>query len=278
MKTRRLYLLPGIDPEEAARVLKKQIQRAENITPSSVGADSVFHMREEYVSWVEDTELQMHYLTNDHEAMSMLETPRYRAIREFGEATARPWPYLQAEIRSQTSLLAQLLEDLEARVARARMASGAMVVLDTNTLVEYQPPDSIPWPDLLGVPAVRLILPLRVVEELDSMKYSDRARRREKVRRVIPQLKAALGPGGEPREICAGVTLEVAVDPGPRRRPVDADEEVLATCEELGQLSGAEVSLASADIAIQLRAAARSIDVVGIPEKYRRNQDPSRSG
>ena len=55
-----------------------------------------------------------------------------------------------------------------------------------------------------------------------------------------------------------------------RFQPHDADEEILALCAELPQLTGAEVTLVTADTGMRLRARAQRTTVARMPEKYLR--------
>ena len=69
------------------------------------------------------------------------------------------------------------------------------------------------------------------------------------------------------------MTLEVPVDPGPRSRPQDADEEILGFCAELPQLIGADVTLVTGDTSMRMRARAQKTAVRGLAETYRRGRD-----
>jgi predicted ribonuclease YlaK len=140
-------------------------------------------------------------------------------------------------------------------------------------LLEYLPPAEIPWTEIVRQDSVRLILPLRVIEELDAKKYSRRKSLSNRARRLLPQLAKVIGSSGEPGDLRPGVTIEVTVDPGPRLRPEDADEEVLAACAELRQFSATEITLISADTAMRLRAGALQIPVMEMPNQYLRQSD-----
>jgi hypothetical protein len=270
MPSDRLQLKPGVDPEAALSDLKSLITHTQNVTPSAVGGDSVIALREDFINWVERVEQQLPYLTHDPEILTSLQTPRARMIRELNPASPRPWPLIDAEVQFQANRLQVMADDLKARTARSRSAPGHITVLDTNVLLEYQPPAETPWTKIVQRDSVRLILPLRVVEELDAKKYSQRKGLSNRARRLLPQLAKVIGSSGEPGELRPGVTIEVTVDPGPRLRPEDADEEVLATCTELRQLSGTEITLITADTAMRLRAGALQIPVIEMPGQYLR--------
>jgi predicted ribonuclease YlaK len=122
------------------------------------------------------------------------------------------------------------------------------------------------------VDEVRLVLPLRVVEELDERKYAGRGDLADRARRLLSALWALLEPTkGAPAALVAGVTIELPVDDGPRRRTLDADEEVLAECSTLAAV-GAPVTLVTGDCGMSLRAAGRGLPVARMPEKYLRVQ------
>jgi hypothetical protein len=76
------------------------------------------------------------------------------------------------------------------------------------------------------------------------------------------------------------VTLEVLIEPGPRSRPEDADEEILDTCRELWDFSGQEggTTLVTNDVGMHLRAMGiGGIRTVPLPDEYRRDKDESAS-
>lgn len=120
---------------------------------------------------------------------------------------------------------------------------------------------------------MRLIIPLRVVEELDVLKYDRRRQdRAERARSILPQLEASVGNAGTPRQLRANTTIEVLIEPSPRYRPTDADEEVLETCRELQQYGQQQVIPVTADTAMRLRAQALNVAVVPMPREYSRRR------
>lgn len=59
-------------------------------------------------------------------------------------------------------------------------------MVDTNVLLQFQPPDQINWTELLHVAAVRLVIPLRVIEELDTKKHGRSQKLSERARELLP--------------------------------------------------------------------------------------------
>jgi hypothetical protein len=264
----RLHLRDGVTPAYAAQILRDRELLSGNLGAIGGGPAVAKQLRDGYTEWVEDTEAHLASLTLDADVLTMLHTERYWHIRAMDEATTRPWPLVDAEVRTQAGALDRLARDLSERAARATAAPGWLTVIDTNILLHYQLPSDIPWTELVREPAVRLVVPLRVVEELDAKKYARRDNLADRARRILPWLKRVVGPAGAPGELRPFVTIEVPTDPGPRQRPLDADEEILEGCEELRQFSGRSVTLVTGDIGMVLRAEARAISVVQMSEEY----------
>jgi hypothetical protein len=280
---RVLRLKHPVSADRALEVLNERINVLDNLpgATANTGPHYPIARRDAYLTWVETTEVQLSELTHDETVIGLLQTSRYWAIRDLDLESGRPIPLIEGEIRSRRDVLHSLRMNLEMRVARARNAPGHITVLDTNTLLHYQLPDSIRWPEVVGHEEVRLVIPLRVVEELDAKKYGDSQKLRDRARGLLPRLEKLIGLGGAPAPLGlgSGATLEVPIEfesGAPRIKPVDADEEILFTCRELWQLSGQAdgVTLVTADTATRIRAQALGgIRPVAPPEKYRRDTD-----
>jgi hypothetical protein len=269
---RRLYLKHGVDAEFALRVLADQIVALGNLRPDG-RLSEVIRSRDEFVSLLEDAEIQLQNLTYDHRVTELLHTQRYWAIREMHQQTARPAPLIDAERRSLQGRLERLRVDLEMRVARAAGTPGQPTVLDSHTLLHFMPPNQIDWRDVVGAPQVRLILPLRVVEEIDSKKWGESEKLRKRARAILPRLEELAGVGGAALPIGDGVTFEVLVELDVRVKPVDADEEILDVARELWELSGRQtaVTLVTNDTGMRLRAEALGgVRPVGLADNYLR--------
>lgn len=267
----RLELKSQVDPFHAAEVLNKRIGDANAISPS-IGLEA---LQNAYLNWADACEVQLHFLTSDLEALTMFDTARARMIRELSATTVRPWPLIEGEVKLQVSILERMLADLTKRITRSGGAAGHTAVPDTNILLHYKPLPELPWQALTGSADVRVVLPLRVIEELDQKKYAPRKDLARRARRLLPQVRSWVGPAGASREIAPGVSLEVMVDTGPRRRSVDADEEILTACQELTQFGASPLALLTADTSLQLRAQAEQVAVIALGDEYRRDADPA---
>jgi hypothetical protein len=208
----------------------------------------------------------------DSSTWSRLYGRRYWHIRTVDRESARAMELINDEAKEQASWLEELADRLTQLADRLSAAPGQLTVLDTNILLHFEPPDQIDWKEVVGRPEVRLVLPLRVVEELDEKKYTARDNLSDRARRLLSALRSQLAPtAGGPVGLREGVTIEVPIDDGPRARTLDADQEILDVCREL-RSGGGPVVLVSADTGMWLRATALGIEVVSMPDRYLRSK------
>jgi hypothetical protein len=202
----RLSLRIDTSPEQAIETLEARIMAARNL-PGSVSrggfsdeAEATYLQRRQadYLDWAEVTEGQLGNVTNDHEVLTLAYTPAYYAIRQLDPSSPRAVAFLDSERARQVSALEALRDDLKRRLERARAAPGAITLLDTNVLLHHQLPDSVAWREVVGQESVRLVIPLRVIEELDAKKYTESERLRRRARERLPKLYALVGAGGAP--------------------------------------------------------------------------------
>lgn len=270
----RLRLKEGATATHAVTALSQLIVAGGNAI-----AGGLYDVRRDgYVRWVETSVPVLSGLTDDPEIVTMLYTDRYWQIRT---ASPAPYPTLDNEAKFQIDRLKRMADDLKERVDRLSAAPGHITVVDTHVLLHYQWAAFVSWDEIVGQPPIRLIVPLRVVEELDAKKWARRDDLASRARGVLSRLEAVVGPDGAPGKLRDNVTIEVPVDRGPRFRPDDADEEILYTCREIGQLASRGVTLVTGDSSARLRAGALRIPVVRMPAKYLPREDqpePTPSG
>ena len=240
-----------------------------NVVGGSAGSDVPDHVSR-YISTLECAEAQLRSIFADPAVWTRLHGDNYWAIRSLTSASPRPMVLINGEAEEQQRYLEGLMEQLIRLRDRLAVAPGKLVMPDTNVLLHYLPPSQIDWKSVVGVDRVRLILPLRVVEELDERKYGGRGDLADRARRLLSALWALLEPTkGAPAAFVDGVTIELPVEDGARRRTLDADEEVLAECATLAAV-GAPVTLVTGDTGMSLRATGRNIAVTRMPEKFLR--------
>jgi rRNA-processing protein FCF1 len=270
----RLYLRGDTRAEQGIETLTARITAAKGLSAKvprggfSPEAEATYLVRRQadYLDWAQVTEGQLGNVTYDPEVLTLPYTSAYYAILQFTPGSPRGVAFIDSEIARQVRSLEGLRDDLQRRADRARAAPGAITILDTNVLLHYQLPDSVAWPELVGQESVRLVIPLRVIEELDEKKYTASEKLRSRARERLPKLYALVGAGGAPKELPNGHgTIEVFIEPGPRMRSVDADTEILETARDLALLSGSKVAIVTGDTGMRLRAEAEGMTIVAMP-------------
>ena len=77
------------------------------------------------------------------------------------------------------------------------------------------------------------------------------------------------GRGRGPAELRQGVSLEVVLDPPGHVPSPNTDEEVMIVAQRLADRRGGPVLLVTGDLSMQLRAEARGLTVVELPDDLR---------
>jgi hypothetical protein len=269
MPPSRLRLRHGHTPDRPIAVIDDLIADAGGLN-TWMQRGNVELFRDKYLEWTEAVESQLVSFTADPEIVAALHTDRYWHIRTLTSASPRAFSVISAERDAQIATLRGWATELKERRTQFGYSGALAVVLDTNVLLEFLPPDQIPWNEVLQVRSVCLIIPLRVVEELDMKKYGNSKRLSERARALLPQLEAWVRADGGAGALRPGTTIEVHIEPGIRDRPGDADQEILNTCLDLAQYGGGPLRLITADTSMRLRAGALGIDVGALPDQYRR--------
>lgn len=267
-------LRDGTRPGDAERRLRETAKHGRNLVGSSAGQSVAIHQNS-YLSWVGTAETQLRNVFVDPVAWEHLYDDRHWQIYTLTQTSPRAIELINTAATVQATWIEDLAGRLKRLADRLVAAPGQLCVLDTHVLLHFLPPDQVDWQKVVGTTAVRLVLPLRVVEELDEKKYTGRDDLADRARRLLSQLRSQLSPtAGAPTQLRDGVTIEVPVDDAPRRRTVDADQEILDTCREL-QAGGPPVVLVSDDTGVTLRAISAGLRVVAMPEEYLRRRPTS---
>jgi PIN domain len=175
---------------------------------------------------------------------------------------------IEALERAETEL--QALRDLASR-------PGLPIVYDTNMLNHWRQPGDIRWREFLKgrgeqTTIARLVVPLRVIDELDRQKYGqgDLAKKAATAIRYLERVLKDNEPG-QPvilRQEDAA-TLEVWVDSDDRSD--DADLSILRCAADLDNLhraTGARVL--TDDFGMRLRAGQMGLKIMRLDEEYRK--------
>lgn len=180
-----------------------------------------------------------------------------------------------SEIEFQLSQLQQAHEQVHS-LDRLSVRQGKIIVYDTNSLMHYQDPQSIVWTEILSG-AVRLVVPLIVLDELDHKRYSGTPKMAERARTAQRKLAALLADvsAGDKVNVPGrpGVTFEVFLDEPGHRRLQSADDEIVERTLLLQQLGDSPVTLLTHDIGMRLRAQAVGLLTLQLPESAAKPDD-----
>ena len=264
-------LRPGVNMDYVKKKLFEQGTEGQNVGRGLAGTQPNVAVNR-YLQWVSGVEPALKGIFVEPEVWTRLRGDSFWRIRELNEYSPRWQELIAIEAELQAERLNDLRAEIEAVEQRLDAAPGHLAVIDTNVLLEHQAPEQVKWSEVVNASPVRLVIPLRVLDELDEKKYTARDDKADWARRLLSRLWANLGPvGGKPVPLAEGVTVEVPIGRGPRRRTVDADQEVIDTCETI-QRVGRSVVLVTGDYGMAIRASALDVPVAMMPEKCLRRQ------
>lgn len=260
-------LAPGADPERAISKIRELV----GDKASAVSATSRGHpvdQREDYVRWATNVEAHLVSVLHRTDAQAFFNSLRHRDICSMPPGNQLT-PLIHAEVDAITREMQDAVDYLERRLGRMRAAPGFPVVVDSNVLLQCQRLDNVNWRGEVKSVA-RVMVPLRVIEELDAKKYGDSERLRGIARQLLPWVDS-LFPSGDPGPVRLreDATIELVLAERPRYRPSDADEEVLEFAHDVVRFAGA-VRLLTADTGMRVRARSEGLDVLFVPKEWRR--------
>ena len=167
--------------------------------------------------------------------------------------------------------IGEIADQLKKMMDQTERSQLLPLVIDTNLILEYQPIGSIDWTVFTGEP-VRLIVPLRVFEELEEARYSNSKRKSQTARDELPRLVAMVEHDpGQPAMINGreDATIELFDMRHEGLRPSWADDEILDFYRTLSQFLP-RARLVTSDGPLLARARYRGFDVQRGPENQRR--------
>ena len=230
-------------------------------------AAHVADVREGYVRWAISTEQQLLSVISRQDVNRIFDNPRHRDLCSMPPGSQMSL-LISAEVTAKAAELKEIADDLIEARARMARSPGVPTIVDANVLLQYHRLDQIKWASIVGGQA-RIMLPLRVIEELDAMKYDPKERLRDVARDLLPWLES-LFPGPDAGPVPAngpdGATVEVLLADRPRYRPSDADEEILDVYHEV-RLLAATAKLVTGDTGMRMRARAQGIEACPMPSK-----------
>jgi predicted ribonuclease YlaK len=176
---------------------------------------------------------------------------------------------IPTELQSKSLDFGDIATSLQAELDRMTASPGFPIVLDANVLFQCLRLDQLDWFTEIQDEA-RIMLPLRVIEEIDAKKYGGNARLSQVARELLPWIDS-LFPTGDtgPVPLREHATIELLLADRPRHRPSDADEEILDVAHEVLNFAG-RVKLMTADTGMRARAKTEGLEVLQFPKKWRR--------
>jgi rRNA-processing protein FCF1 len=268
----RYHLLPAADVSSSIQLIDMFSVNAYNEAQPAF-ARTPLEKQMAYVNWARDCERRLLGVLVRSEVVPLFQNARHLEICSMG-AGDQVLPMVSSEIEMKVAILREILSELKDAKARLDRAGGCPTVMDTNLLLQCSRPDQIRWASIIGEP-VRLIIPLRVLEELDEKKYGASQRLRKVSREILPWIESLFvtsetGPVsvGDPES----TTLELLFSDRPRFKPQDPDEEVLEVAHEVAKFAG-RVKVVTADSNMRMRARAEGLDALQVPKSYWRISD-----
>jgi hypothetical protein len=231
-----------------------------------------------YMNWVTEAERLLRTQVHDADIEWLVRTQRHGVIST-NPPTGRI--LIDAELEARIVALDDAIAALDAAVERWDRG-GRLVVPDTSFFITH--PSKVEDADFAAllecreIP-VRLVVPMVVVDELDSLKKAGQQQRRWRAAYAIAVLDrvagrgergllaeadfAPLDRGGIPR---GEVTMEILLDPpGHIRLPIN-DDEIVDRAVAVKTTSGRDVTLLTYDTGHATRGRVAGLDVLKLVE------------
>lgn len=272
-----MRLLPGVTLDRADEVLRTAKNDWVNAQGGTYG---FFHA---YIGAVEKTYTQLRTCFAEPDLAGAIRGDAYWHLLTLGPVPAPPAP--TEVIRASNEAYGRVISDVIRELDRARAELDALtklaarpglpLILDTNVFHTWQRPDQIDWPTVLRgwketERTARLVVPLRVVDELDRQKYGNGflAESATKAVRFLQQTLA--GRAGESASIRANHTATLEVWTQTEDRSPDADLAILRCAMDLDVLRAGGARVVTGDLGMQLRAEHMDMQVRALPDDYRK--------
>jgi rRNA-processing protein FCF1 len=265
----RVRLAAGVEPERAIGVLNELAGNVSGaIRPTS---QHPVDRRDDYVRWAMRTETTLESVLRREDAKLLFDNPRHRDIHlmPLGDHLTVVINFELEAKRRDLEAAARYVGDHRDRMRAAR---GLPIVVDSNVMLHCQRLDKVKWVDLLKQDA-RVMIPLRVIEEIDAKKYDRDEALRAAARRLVPWIERLFESGDRgPVSLRRDATIELLLAERPRYRPADADEEILDVAHDVLLFAGS-VKVMTDDNGMRVRARSEGLDVLSVPPAWRRHTE-----
>ena len=260
-------------PREIAQAIE-QIKSLQFQLENARSAVSAEGKRDNFVGWCDDRARNtLGYLFDPtEEIFTVLESAYIRTA-----TTILTGGRLQALMNREFNRWGQELSRMERLLLEQqaiRDIPGHRIILDTSVLMEAVPTfihyDWRPIHDSMSVGAIRLIVPIIAIEELDEKLHDRDAERRKRARDAVRSLRS-VHKTNRPTERAPlpdqpDVTLEILMEELSHKRLLNNDAEIIDQALQLHQLTGLAV-LATCDTHMYYRAGAVDLPACLVQQK-----------
>jgi hypothetical protein len=276
---------PGADRRNIREALRNAHTSVGNL--QGAGPETAFSRLMRYLNWATDTASVLHHQISDDDIDRLVFTRRYQALLSScgtlaGSAQERLVNGLiNLEVTERLQAFDEALEALNKQIARWTSMEH-FVVADSSFYIHN--PAKLEEADLhqiLGLPPtppIRLLFPIAVVDELDSLKEAGKYQARWRALHTLGLLDATLkgstsgilrrtDSSGEPSQRRGEITVEIVLDqPGHVRLPI-TDDEIIDRAVAIQALAARPVRLLTCDTGQHTRGCAAGLMVTKVPAK-----------
>jgi rRNA-processing protein FCF1 len=283
-----MHLRHGVNVEQAIQALSEIITESQQ--PRNMGHAELRPKLNAYLNWVYSAQTRLRLLFSDTELEDSLLARAYWHVsmstvppsRELGRLVDEELVFQAGHpgIAGDTGRLGEAADRLR-QWRRLAERGGMICVPDTNVLLHYTRFDQLPWRERVGQPAVRLIIPLAIIDELDNKKYARREEFQQRAREMLALIDRYETAAPDAYvSLQEGVTFEILPDEPGHFRAARTDQEILERCEFLTQVTGTPAILVTGDSGVRINARARGIEVIKLGEddllpRFRSSQQPA---
>ncbi|MEW2553684.1 PIN domain-containing protein [Streptomyces zhihengii] len=276
---------PGVDRKDIRKALSGVHTAATNLQGRRY--DSAFQALLAYLEWVTESARMLRSRVSDRDLDRLLFTDRYRAL--LGSCGTLAGSDQQRLVNGLVQLeVAERIEAFEAAVTALDDRVGRwsqreeFVVADSSFYIQNEVKlKDVDLHEILGVPRwkiVRLLFPIVVVDELDTLKDASKSRARWRAGHTLGLLDGALHgtthgvlrdgehspQDGETRGM---VTVEIVLDPPGHVRLDRPDDEIIDRTMAIQGLAGRDVRLLTCDTGQHTRGRTAGLTVIKVATK-----------
>ncbi|TDD28373.1 hypothetical protein E1218_07595 [Kribbella turkmenica] len=284
-------VLPGTDRK---RLLETLSATHANLQNTRSAGHTIRSQYDAYIDWANQSTRLLRSMISAADLDRLILTRRYWALQtmlpmETGDPKGR---LLTTEVDERLLMFEDEIRELTTLINRW-MRPGRFVVADTTLFCEHE--QKLEALDLSALTKswdepVHLVLPIVVIDELDSLKRSGKPHKRWRAGYTLAVIDRVLGGGGlegrlheadrSPREDGesprGAVTIELVLDPpGHSRLPIN-DDEIIDRAQAIQTLAGRNIKFITFDTSQSMRARTAGLDVVKL-DTPRSTEEPPRT-